>query len=235
MIDMFRKKPVLQYESAVEAYPNIITPAKNHVPEWYKKIPKWKNNEIFTLGEGFNLSLKHCVPFLESLTTGYMVVLPYDLYVKDNEGVPFLTWNNVKNPPQWRETLANINLVPVGHYPMEYTWKLNCSFVVPKNYSMMMCHPINRFDLPFTTITGIIEGGFVTQSFGNIPFYIKKGFEGIIPQGTPIIQIIPFCQEKWLSKTKKGLVDQGELNNNKTMSVISGWYKKTFWTRKTYD
>ena len=60
---MFKKKPVLQYESAVELYPNIVTPAKNHVPEWYKKIPKWKNNEVLTIGKGFNPTLKQCLPF----------------------------------------------------------------------------------------------------------------------------------------------------------------------------
>ncbi len=35
---MFRKKTILEYESAIETYPNIITPAKNHIPDWYKKI-----------------------------------------------------------------------------------------------------------------------------------------------------------------------------------------------------
>ena len=84
MIDMFRKKPVLQYESAVEVYPNIITQAKNHVPEWYKKIPKWKNNKMFEVGKGFNITVKHCMPFLDSLTTGYMIVLSNDLYVKQD-------------------------------------------------------------------------------------------------------------------------------------------------------
>jgi hypothetical protein len=73
MLDMFRKKPVLQYESAVEVYPNIITPAKNHVPEWYKKIPKWKNNEMFEVGKGWNITVKQCMPFMDSLTSGYMM------------------------------------------------------------------------------------------------------------------------------------------------------------------
>lgn len=40
-------KPILQYESLLEEYPNIVSPAKANIPEWYKKIPKWKDNEIF--------------------------------------------------------------------------------------------------------------------------------------------------------------------------------------------
>jgi hypothetical protein len=39
MIDMFRKKPVLEYESGIDFYPNLIVPAKTTIPLWYKKIP----------------------------------------------------------------------------------------------------------------------------------------------------------------------------------------------------
>jgi hypothetical protein len=235
MIVMFRKKPILQYESAIEVYPNIITPAKNNIPEWYKKIPRWRNDEVFNINTGFERTIKQCIPFLDCFTTGYVIVLPQDLYVKDNEGQPFLTWVNAEFPPDWRSEVADLNLVPAGHYPIEYTWKASASFVVPVGYSMLLTHPLNRHDLPFTTLSGIVDGGFVSNSKGNIPFYIKKGFEGLIPQGTPIAQLIPFYQQNWSSKIINGLVEIGEKNLKKSTSVIVGWYKNTFWTRKKYD
>ena len=235
MIYMFRKKPVLQYESAIKAYPNIITLAKNHIPEWYKKIPRWKNNEIFEFGKGFNITIKHCMPFLDSLTTGYMIVLPNDLYVKNNDGLPFITWNSAEFPPKSRNNIADSNLVPTGHYPLEFTWQTGVANTIPLGYSMLLTHPINRHDLPFTTLTGIVDGGLVMTPTGNIPFYIKNGFEGIIPQGTPIAQLIPFRQENWSYKVKKGLTKTAEEHQSKTDFLIFGWYKKTFWTRKKYD
>ena len=235
MIDMFRKKPVLQYESAVEFYPNIITPAKNHVPDWYKKIPRWKNNEIFEIGKGFNITLKHCMPFLDALTTGYMIVLPNDLYVKNNNGLPFITWNESEFPPKSRESVSDLTLVPTGHFPTEFTWQTGVANTIPLGYSMLITHPINRHDLPFTTLTGIVDGGLVMNPSGSIPFFIKKDFEGIIPQGTPIAQLIPFCQENWSSEIKKGLTKTAKQHVLKTNSLIYGWYKKTFWTRKKYD
>ena len=235
MIDMFRKKPVLQYESAVEVYPNIITPAKNHVPEWYKKIPKWKNNEMFEVGKGFNVTVKQCMPFLDSLTSGYMIVLPNDLYVKNNNGSPFITWNLAEFPPKSRDNSVDLNLVPTGHSPTEFVWQTGVANTIPLGYSVLITHPINRHDLPFTTLTGIVDGGLIMQPTGNIPFYIKEGFEGIIPQGTPIAQLIPFLQENWSSKKTKGLVILSNQDKFKSSSLISGWYKKTFWTRKKYD
>jgi hypothetical protein len=232
---MFRKNPVLQYESAIEVYPNIITPAKNHIPEWYKKIPRWKNDEIFEVGKGFNITIKHCMPFLDSLTSGYMITLPNDLYIKNNNGLPFITWNNAEFPPNSRNEVADLNLVPTGHYPVEFTWQTGVANTIPLGYSMLLTHPMNRYDLPFTTLTGIVDGGLVMNPTGSVPFYIKDSFEGIIPQGTPIAQLIPFRQEDWIHKKTKGLVKKSIEHNSKGTSLIYGWYKKTFWTRKKYD
>jgi len=235
MINMFKKKPILQYESAIETYPNVITPAKNNIPEWYRKIPKWKNNEMFEIGKAFNFTVKHCIPFMDSLTVGYMIVLPNDLYVKNVHGVPYVTWKDTEFPPKWRDEVADLNLVPTGHYPMEYTWQTAVANLIPIGYSLLLTHPLNRHDLPFTTVSGVVDGGLVMGPTGAIPFYIKKDFEGIIPQGTPIAQLIPFRQENWSSKKTKGLLKKANENMIKTNSLIYGWYKKTFWIRKKYD
>lgn len=232
---MFRKKPILQYESAISVYPNIITPAKNHIPEWYKNIPRWENNEMFKVGKGFRHTVKHCMPFLDSLTTGYMIVLPNDLYVKNDNGEPFISWQGAEFPPSSRDNIADLNLVPAGHSPLEFVWHTGVANTIPLGYSLLFTHPINRHDLPFTTLSGIVDGGLVMGPRGNIPFYVKDGFEGIIPQGTPIAQLIPFRQEDWSSKIKNGLVQEAEEHDKKTNSLIFGWYKKTFWTRKKYN
>lgn len=231
-------RPTLQYESAVNEYPNIISLAKNNIPEWYKKIPKWNKNEIYSIDSGFNHTVKQCTPFLETLTTGYMVTLPFDLYVKNNGGAPYLTWksaNGDKHMPSFRNGVSDLNLVPAGFYPFEYAWKFNCSFKVPKKYSILITHPLNRNDLPFITISGIVDGNFAISADGNVPFYIKNNFEGIIPQGTPIAQLIPFYRQNWFFKIKKGLVEEGQKNRFKSNSVISGYYKKFFWQRKNYN
>jgi hypothetical protein len=232
---MFRKKPILKYESAIDVYPDIITPAKNYIPQWYKKIPQWKNNEIFEIGKGVNITVKHCMPFLDSLRSGYMITLPNDLYVKNDNGFPYIGWNNADFAPLLRDEPADSNLIPAGHYPNEFSWRTGSANTVPIGYSVLFTHPLNRHDLPFTTLSGIVDGGLIMNPTGQIPFYIKDGFEGIIPQGTPIVQMIPFRQENWSMKKSKGLVEESYKHNKQTLSVFSGWYKKTFWTRKNYN
>ena len=235
-LDMFKKTPILKYESGVEEYQNIIVPSKTVVPEWYKKIPKWKDKKMFEVETGLNHTIKLCVPFLDSMTNGYVITLPFDVYVKDNNGSPFLTWALGADElcPTWRE-ISNENIVPFGHYPLEYVWKTNVALTIPKGYSALFTHPLNRHDLPFTTLSGIFDGGLVMQSKGSAPFFIKKGFEGIIPQGTPIAQLILFRQENWKSKKIPGLLKIGNLHKQSSLLVLSGWCKKTFWVRKNYE
>ncbi len=232
---MFKKKAILRYESAIEVYPDIITPAKKHIPKWYKKIPQWENNKIFEMNRGFGTTIKHCMPFLDSLTSGYMIVLPNDLYVKNNNGSPWITWNIAEYGPNLRENVADLNLVPTGHHALEFTWQIGVANTVPVGYSMLFTHPLNRHDLPFTTLSGIVDGGFFMYPDGAIPFFIKEGFEGIIPQGTPIMQLIPFRQEKWKHKKTKGLLVKSKKHQSMSTALIHSWYKKTFWTRKEYD
>lgn len=224
------KKPILEYESLpTMPIKNLIVAAKNFIPDWYKKIPN------YDVPKG-KKTVKVCLPFLDSFLTGYMITLPYDLYVTIEDGVPALHWPNpINHTPLVRENPADLKLVPFSHYPVEFTWRTNVSWTVPKGYSALCTHPLNRHDLPFTTLSAVIDGGLVLSPTNNIPFYVKEGFEGLIPQGTPILQIIPFRQEKWKSKIKDGLIKVGSLHNDLTLLVFKGWYKKTFWVKKQYD
>jgi hypothetical protein len=233
---MFKKKPILQYESYLEFYPNIVEPAKGHVPKWYKEIDLWKNNEVFSIETRFNKTVKHCTSLLDSLTIGYMLVLPYDFYVKNNNGIPYIACKgNDAFTPKAQIQDDYPSLVPEGHNPLMFTWKFSAAISIPLGYSFLLTHPINRHELPFTTVSGVVDGGFVTNPIGSLPFYIKDGFEGVIPQGTPIAQIIPFRQENWSSKIANGLVNIGKKHGEQSKAVLSGWYKKTFWTRKNYN
>jgi hypothetical protein len=230
---MFNKKPILQYDSVLDEHPNTVVPSKSVIPEWYKNIPTLGVKE--QIGENEQTMLKKCMPFIDALSIGYMITLPYDLYVRNFENSPFLTWRDgIEHTPSWRSRVANENLVPADHFPMEYVWNACVSIKVPKGYSMIATHPFNRHDLPFTTLTGIVEGDFAMVPNGSFPFFIRKEFEGLIPQGTPIIQLIPFLQQSWESDKKDGLVEEGINNAKASRLVFSGWYKKKYWNRKDY-
>jgi hypothetical protein len=98
----------------------------------------------------------------------------------------------------------------------------------------MISHPANRFDLPFTTLSGIVDSDTALHE-GNLPFFIKEGFEGLIPKGTPIFQIIPFKRENWKSEIDRDISIEANKNAFSAGSVLFGWYKSKVWKRKTYN
>jgi hypothetical protein len=62
---------------------------------------------------------------------------------------------------------------------------------------------------------------------------IKEGFEGLIPKGTPFMQMIPFKRDDWKSEFKEhDFKDQ--LLANVVHSSFWGVYHKQFWHKKTF-
>ena len=104
-------------------------------------------------------------------------------------------------------------------------------------YSLLVTHPLNRFDLPFVSLSGIVDAD-ITMTHGRIPFFIKKGFSGVIEAGTPILQVLPFKRDDWEMELK--FYNQDEIverfmDQSRTFRTENGEvYKKTMWTRRKY-
>jgi len=107
---------------------------------------------------------------------------------------------------------------PAGHDEDHYAWKSLFNIQTPKGYSILISHPHNRFDLPFTTLSGIVDSD-MTMARGNLPFFLKSGFEGIIPVGTPIYQVMPFKRENWQSEHDKSITDIAIKNEFDTTKI----------------
>jgi len=203
--------------------------SKSYIPKWYKDLSEYNGPNIWT-----DKSIKFCVPFLDSLMNGYMIPLQVDVHVQQVNGLPKFTWGNGDLPiiDIRRDTDAFIP-VPPGYSTVKPTWQIPLALELPKGYSMLLTHPLNRFDLPFITLSAIIDD-FKLPS-GSLPFMIKEGFEGLIEAGTPIAQIIPFKRENWKKENSPGLNEASLINRLKSRSSLRGGYKHAFWKRKTYE
>jgi hypothetical protein len=100
--------------------------------------------------------------------------------------------------------------VPIGCSPEQFAWAPTYGFEVPLSHSVLVTHPLNRFDLPFITTSGIMETKSMSVSAGQVPFFVKKGFDGFIPKGTPFAQVIPFKREDWESEFLTGDAIKGQ-------------------------
>ena len=114
----------------------------------------------------------------------------------------------------------------------------------PPGYSVLFTHPMNWHYLPFYSLSGVVDTDTYTMPV-LFPFMMKNNFEGIIPKGTPVIQIIPFKRDDWKSniydkvspvfRAKQSDVakdyDSRRYVNGK---AVGGIYKKDYRKKKRY-
>lgn len=210
-------------------------PAKGYVAEWYKSIPQSKKSlDVDSDGKLIKEnSLKQCQPFLDSMISGYIQETWCDIYIDFSE-------NSFKystaSEPQVFSHREKISLNIPGTFPIEFVWTVPWVPKTPNGYSLLFTHPLNRNDLPFITTSGMVDSDkFNHIPNGQLPFYVRNDFSGVIPAGTPMFQILPIKRENWHSK----LINFSETSWIKKKYVIEkkffGQYKKVFWIKKNYN
>jgi len=183
-------------------------------------------------------TVKACTPFLEALTIGYTLVTLLDIGVVQQLDGPLITWKDPEVGVKVVETRPPGSipkeLIPEGFSKTEFVWWTNLALKIPKGYAMLCTHPLNREDLPFKTLSGVVDGGFPMQN-GKVPFFMRKGFEGIIPKGTPILQIIPFKVDSWKSKLSSTLLKEAIEDEQVRILYSKPRYKTVFWQKKQFS
>lgn len=220
-----------------EAYTKLNPPQPGirHVPDWYKKSNRFIGGEMEVSENGLNKDLKLCHPFLDAMTAGYMYELSSDLIVDKKDGAYRFVWADTPRTVQFRsKDMAKLLPRPAGHARDMFAWVMPFGPKTPPGYSCLVTHPLNRWDLPFTTTSGIMESDNYSVA-GEVPFFFKNDFEGIISAGTPLFQVIPFKRENWTSSKIKfdetGIMKQ----MHSIHKTLYGGYKKLYWVKKSFE
>jgi hypothetical protein len=225
-------KKTIKYYFSNKVLNDSIVAAKTLIPEWYKNVKPANFKK-----DNKHKNVKNCVPFLDALSIGYMITLPIDLNVLPTEDYTSVLLDyGLKDEGYFDVYHREEHSIPFPEdvYEIEFIWRIANSFKLPKGYSALLTHPLNRNDLPFISLSGVVdldEG----MPKGNFPFYIKKGFEGKIPMGTPIIQVIPFKRDSWKLEQDDSLSELDAKYHFLTNRVNNGWYKNNMWTRKSFE
>ena len=221
-----------------EEFVNIL-PAKNFIPDWYRTSSSTIEGTNSELNPNKPLATtatyKRCTPFYDALTAGYIAFLTADIeVVRNHDGRQLLLSRTHRtivtdhSPGQW-DGLP----VPSGYSYVVFKWTNDFGLSTPKDYSLLFTNPINRFDLPFMTITGVVD----TDSYHlgvQYPFFIKNDFIGIIEKNTPIAQIIPIKRDSWSREIEEHDPLATSVKYDKFHSTIKRAYRNNFWTKKEY-
>jgi len=220
---------------------NFVPSPKNasmYIPDWYKNQKnEYRKNPKFTQdGKLENTSIKMCMPFLDSFTNGYIQETWCDIYVEKNKNDGSINFYHSTSPKiMGVRNVASTEQYNEEYYPYEFHWHIEWINKTPKGYSALITHPMNRLDLPFTTMYAIIDSdSYHHAPSGNLQFLIKNNFEGIIPAGTPMYQVIPIKREDWNKKEIEHNLES-EKRLRKQQSKFFEFYKNNFWQRKRFE
>lgn len=212
-------------------------PASAYLPEWYRKKSAFDGgkmkveNSVIT-----NRSVKLCVPYADAMTAGYIQETWCDLYIDSDDG-EHITKIETSRGPELVSHRDKVNVrIPNYVYKTEMVWKQPWQPIMPKGWSMLYTHPLNRIELPFVSMSGVIDADeFYHGPNGNYPFFIQKGFRGVIPAGTPMFQMIPIKRESWKSSAETFDLPVMLQRRAVVGSKFWGAYRKKFHVPKEYE
>lgn len=208
------------------------------LPDWYKKIGPYTNGakkQVSYPNTTKNVTVKRCNPFGDALGAGYFIVLDQDIQVtkgaKSHEFVWLAGGEEVISFHDQEQ--ISTEMIPPGYSQVVYKFKNLWGITTPPGHSVLLTHPLNQIDLPFYTLSGVVD----TDDFNHqvhFPFFLREDFEGILEAGTPIAQVIPFKRQSW----EREFLDYepGWFENalEKYHRTIVRPYKRFFWKRKDW-
>lgn len=233
---MFKKIFFIPKDKEVSNLLKTPYPAKNIIPDWYKESESFMGSDHLQVdGYATNAGLKHCMSYLDAMVHGYVYELWTDVHVSNGENGIQISWTNTPDPIVQRTKSLGAKIPRPAEMNQDmFNWVLQWGAKVPKGYSLLMTHPLNRTDLPFYTLSGIVDSDNYMGE-GKVPFFIKKDFTGIIPAGTPIVQIIPIkTDEVWKSEKAEHLMQERDKQQWLLRTSITGYYKKVFRRSKIF-
>lgn len=246
---MNNKKLSTKTVQFLQSYPHLADvfplpePATRNVPDWYKKQPAIIGGDNLDVQQGsLKLTVKKCQAFFDAMAGGYILKLPCDIYIDTTDGK-----FNIQLPGEMErfrnELIANHSTDQVSHFPLDSdlysnsvlrihpTWMVK----TPDGYSTLFINPMHQAPSPLTAVEAIVD----TDKFwsdGHLSFFVKKNFRGILKQGTPMVQVIPFKRDEWKSEIVKDFdPEKTNLQRRIVRSNFQNGYRTKFWQKKNYQ
>lgn len=212
-------------------------PAIQKIPDWVAKTPSYVGGKptIDNFSDP-NSTAKKCMPLFDAMTAGYFIPLHTDLWIEGN-GTPNLdmkwSWNTIQLVEAHSSDRYEFYPIPEGYNKLAFKWINPWIIKTPPGWSCLFTHPMHYDDLPFRSMSAIVDTDKHPQ-FINLPFILKDNFNGLIPKGVPLIQVIPFKRGDFISEFSYD--KDGYFKNlwTKAHTVFFDRYKKFFRSPKKY-
>jgi len=226
----------------VKVKENLPVPIKTNLPAWFKNLSNSDDD----------MTIKKCMPFLQTLTSGYLLKTPIDIEIKHNFKNDQGERRTLFNTRMAQEAKGNININTHGHahsftqlenspfikknldfdiYKILNPWKIK----TPKGYSCLCLPPLNNRDDRFEIFSGIVETDAHEIEI-NFPFCVNGDkypvLNTTIKKGTPYVQIIPFKRDNWRIKISENI--DGMQDHFSFLTWAKKFYKEKLWKKTSW-
>jgi hypothetical protein len=209
-------------------------PAAQGLPDWFRAMPQQAFSGVIG---GEDDTVKRCPAFVDAMTCGFLIPLFCDLVVENGE----FSWDSdlppggsvdyARSPIGFHDAgqVAGTPLFDADRFLIKFhnLWTIEA----PSGYSLFITHPANRFDLPFTTITGWVDCDRYCDAWIHFPAHWRdEGFSGVLPKGTPVAQCIPVRREPWVARTSAFTPDEAQRTHDLIHAIgrEKGVYRRQF-------
>jgi hypothetical protein len=190
-----RPAPRITFTCAPEDHGVIAppVPARGYLPDWFRKLPAVDDSVASRSDTG--LTVKRCLPFLDAMTTGWILPLAATVRIEISQG-------GARVDAGWdfdRVLVSNHGPHQVSGNP--WSPRPPCKFhnfwtiATPPGWSCLFVNPLNRPNGVFEVVAGIVDTDTYRAPI-HFPFF-ATGEDGlhVIEKGSPLVQIIPFRRD----------------------------------------
>jgi hypothetical protein len=195
-------------------------PARAALPAWFRRLPGLDREVLDHRCNG--LTVKRCVPFLDALTSGWIVPLAATVRLEVSDGgatvhagwefdrelvSPHHGWQAAGNPWEPRALMK-------FHNP----WAIR----TPPGWSCLVTAPLNRANDVVQVLSGVVDTDRY-QAPVNFPFVTIAG-EGVhtLEKGTPLVQVIPFQRTELEASVRAEIPVEADERERQHRATLAG-------------
>ncbi len=210
-------------------------PARQHIPDWLRDMPNEAATD-FTGGHALR-TLKQCPPFLDVMQAGFLFFLQADITIEDgwvrwDEGVPAVEGSSHPRSPVALHAVEQLKDSPLDQGQMALKFLNFFTIAMPPGWFALFTHPHNRAELPFQTLSGMVDAHHFAHGLVHFPAMLAGDFEGVIPKGTPVAQMVPVPGAQLKPSAHVGAMTEDEFRRHLEVSQDlrdePGAYRKSF-------
>ena len=214
-------------------------PAREALPGWLRAM----RPAAFSDAHDADIrTVKQCPPFVDAMAHGFVIPLPCDLTVKGgaiswNWDLPRLAAEMHPRSPISFHVPAQLEGTPL-HTPGQVVVKFNSFWTIElePGWSLFATHPVNRADLPFRLLSGLVDADRFHDVGILFPaLWVDPGFEGVLQRGTPVAQCFPVPRAP-LTLVHEALDPEAARHYDETAGALlsaPGVYRKRFRARRS--